>query len=188
MIPVALYDACVLFPPSLRDFLVWLAITGACRARWSDAIHDEWIRGVLDQRPTVLKASLDRCRELMDRNVPESLVSGYEGLVPNLELPDPDDRHVLAAAIHGGADCLVTFNLKDFPNSSLAPHGIEAIHPDDFVSQLLESSPGLVCLAARRQRELLKSPPKTASEHLNTLENVGLVQTAAQLKVFVDLI
>ena len=181
---VALFDACVLFPPSLRDFLVWLAITGACRARWSDEIHDEWIRGVLEHRPTVLKASLDRCRELMDRNVPEALVTGYEGLIPTLELPDPDDRHVLAAAIHGGADCIVTFNLKDFPNSSLAVHGIEAIHPDDFVIQLLEDSPELVCLAARSQRELLKSPPKSASEHLVTLETVGLVQTATRLKAF----
>ena len=188
MIPVALYDACVLFPPSLRDFLVWLAITGACRARWSAAIHDEWIRSVLVNRPTVLKASLERCRVLMDGNVPDSLITGYEELVPGLALPDPDDRHVLAAAIQGGADYIVTFNLKDFPKASLSPYRIEAIHPDDFVSQLLESSPVLVCLAARRQRDLLKSPTKTVSEHLNTLENVGLVQTAALLRPFADLI
>lgn len=188
MIPVALYDACVLFPPSLRDFLVWLAITGACRARWSEAIHDEWIRNVLANRPAVLKASLERCRELMDGNVPDSLVTGYEELVPGLALPDPDDRHVLAAAIQGGADCIVTFNLKDFPKASLSPYRIEAIHPDDFVSQLLETSPVSVCLAARRQRELLKSPPKAVFEHLTTLENVGLVQTAALLRPFSDLI
>ena len=102
MIPVALFDACVLFPPSLRDFLVWLAISGACRARWSGTIHDEWIRNVLVHRPTVLKASLDRRRELMDESVPDSLVMGFEALVAGLALPDPDDRHVLAAAIHGG--------------------------------------------------------------------------------------
>ena len=188
MIPVALYDACVLFPPSLRDFLVWLSISGACRARWSGTIHDEWIRNVLVHRPTVLKASLERCRKLMDESVPDSLVVGYEVLVSSLALPDPDDRHVLAAAIHGGADCIVTFNLKDFPKSSLSPYRIEAVHPDDFVSQLFEASPVLVCLAARRQRELLKSPPKTVAEHLATLENVGLVQSAARLKPFADLI
>ena len=133
MIPVALFDACVLFPPSLRDFLVWLAISGACRARWSGTIHDEWIRNVLVHRPTVLKDSLDRCRELMDESVPDSLVMGFEALVAGLALPDPDDRHVLAAAIHGRADCIVTFNLKDFPKSSLSPYRIEAVHPDDSV-------------------------------------------------------
>ncbi len=188
MTPVALYDACVLFPPSLRDFLVWLAITGACRARWSAAIHDEWIRSVLVHRPTVLKASLERCRELMDESVPDSLVTGYEALVSGLMLPDPDDRHVLAAAIHGDANCIVTFNLRDFPEASLGPYRIEAIHPDDFVSRLLETSPVSVCLAARRQRELLKSPPKAVSEHLATLENVGMVQTVALLRPFADLI
>lgn len=182
MIPVALYDACVLFPPSLRDLLVWLGITGACRARWSEAIHDEWIQAVLDHRPSVLRSSLERCRDLMNRNVAESLVTEYEGLIPSLELPDSDDRHILAAAIHCEADCIVTFNLKDFPASALHPHGIEAIHPDDFVCQLLDSSPEFVCFAVRSQRVLLKSPPKTASEHLVTLENVGLVQAASRLK------
>jgi predicted nucleic acid-binding protein len=188
MTPVAIYDACVLFPPSLRDFLVWLAITGACRARWSAAIHEEWISSVLIHRPMVLKTNLERCRELMDKSVPDSLVTDYEKLVPNLTLPDPDDRHVLAAAIHGGAEFIVTFNLKDFPQESLSPHRIEAIHPDDFVCQLLQMSPGSVCLAARSQRELLKSPPKTVSEHLSTLENVGLVETAARLKNLADLL
>jgi len=185
---VAILDACVLFPPSLRDFLVWLSITGACRARWSDPIHEEWIRNVLISRPHVQKSSLERCRQLMDVSIPDSLVTGFEALIPTLSLPDPDDRHVLAAAIHGGADCIVTFNLKDFPTPSFSVYRIEAVHPDDFVSQLFEASPGLVCLAARRQREQLKSPPKTVSEHLATLENVGLVQSAALLKCFAELI
>jgi len=183
---VAIFDACVLFPPSLRDFLVWLAITGACRARWSDAIHDEWIRNVLANRPRVQKGSLERCRQLMDENVPDSLVTGFESLIPSLSLPDPDDRHVLAAAIHGGADSIVTFNLKDFPSQVLSAYQIEAIHPDDFVSQLLETSVASVCLAARRQRELLKNPSKTVAEHLGTLEVVGLVQTAALLRPYAD--
>jgi len=185
---VAVYDACVLFPPSLRDFLVWLTITGACRARWSDSIHEEWIRSVLVNRPHVSKSSLDRCRRLMDESVPDSLVTGYEELIATLSLPDPDDRHVLAAAIRGGADCIVTFNLKDFPSPSLSPYRIEAIHPDDFTSQLLETALGPVCLAARRQRELLKSPPKTVTEHLATLEVVGLTQTAALLRPYADLL
>ena len=185
---VALYDANVLFPPSLRDFLVWLAITGACRARWSDMIHDEWIRNVLANRPTVKLASLERCRQLMNENVADSLVTGFEGLIPTLTLPDLDDRHVLAAAIHGGANCIVTFNLKDFPSQALSAYQIETIHPDDFVSQLLDTVPGLVYHAARQQRATLKTPPKTSSEHLGTLETVGLPQTAEVMRLNVDLI
>ncbi len=183
---VAIYDACVLFPPSLRDLLVWLSIVGVCRARWSDAIHEEWIHAVSTHRPNVQLASLQRCRELMDASVPDSLVVDYEGLIPTLVLPDPDDRHVLAAAILGGTDCIVTFNLKDFPTDILAAHGIEAIHPDDFVVGLLEQSPESVCLAVRSQRELLKAPPKSAGEHLATLKAVGLTRTAELLQTYVD--
>ena len=124
---VAIYDACVLFPPSLRDLLVWLSISGACRARWSEAIHEEWIAAVAVHRPNVQVSSLQRCRQLMDASVPDSRVVGYEELIPTLTLPDPDDRHVLAAAIIGGADCIVTFNLKDFPRHLLAPYGIDAM-------------------------------------------------------------
>ena len=185
---VALYDANVLFPPSLRDFLVWLAITGACQARWSDVIHDEWIRNVLASRPNVKPASLERCRQLMDDNVPDALVTGFEELIPTLSIPDLDDRHVLAAAIHGGADCIVTFNLKHFPSQALSPYQIEAVHPDDFATQLLDASPELVCLAARQQRATLKNPPKTAAELLGKLEAVGLPQTAALLRMYADLI
>lgn len=185
---VAVYDACVLFPPSLRDLLVWLSISGACRARWTDAIHEEWIRGVLANRPNVKRSSLDRCRQLMDASVPDSLIVGYEELIPTLTLPDPDDRHVLAAAIHGGADGIVTFNLKDFPSSVLDAYGIEAIHPDEFVVRLLESSPESVCFAVRSQRELLKCPPKTVAEHAGTLAGVGLTQTALALQSFADAI
>lgn len=124
----------------------------------------------------------------MDASVPDSLIVGYEELIPTLTLPDPDDRHVLAAAIHGGADGIVTFNLKDFPSSVLDAYGIEAIHPDEFVVRLLESSPESVCFAVRSQRELLKCPPKTVAEHAGTLAGVGLTQTALALQSFADAI
>ncbi len=69
----------------------------------------------------------------MDANVLDCLVTGYESLITSLSLPDKDDRHVLAAAIRCGADSIVTFNIKDFPKSSLEPYGIEALHLDEFV-------------------------------------------------------
>jgi predicted nucleic acid-binding protein len=129
------------------------AVTDLFRARWSDAIHDEWIRNVLKDRPDLSAEQLERTRELMNAHVRDCLVTGYESLIPSLTLPDPDDRHVLAAAIRCGADVIVTFNVKDFPDDALKPFGIEAQHPDDFLAYQLDLAPNVMCAAAKRQRE-----------------------------------
>jgi predicted nucleic acid-binding protein len=183
---IVLYDACVLYPAPLRDLLMQLALADLFQARWSEAIHDEWTRNVLANRPDIAPASLARCRALMDRHVPDSLVTGYEPLIATLQLPDPDDRHVLAAAIHGRAELIVTFNLGDFPQPALAPHGIEAVDPDAFVVRLWEESPGAVLGAARLHRVSLKRPPKTTAEYLATLEQCRLVETVARLRPHAD--
>ena len=93
------YDACVLYPAPLRDFLVRLAVTGAFRARWTEAIHDEWVRNLLANRADLSREKLERTVALMNQAVPDCLVEGYELLIGGLDLPDPDDNHVLAAAI-----------------------------------------------------------------------------------------
>lgn len=182
MVPVVLYDACVLYPAPLRDLLMRLALAKVFQARWTDEIHDEWTRNVAANRPDIAPESLARCRRLMNEHVPDSLVLGYGPLISTLNLPDPDDRHVLAAAIHGGARIIVTFNLSDFPAPVLAGFSIEAIHPDEFIANLWDESPDAVLDSVRRQRESLKNPPKTAEELLATLEQCGLPQTAAWLR------
>ena len=111
------YDASVLYPAPLRDFLMWLALADLFQARWTNEIHQEWIRNVLKNRPDLTLIQLDRTKNLMNSNVRDALITGYEPLIPTLILPDINDRHVLAAAIHGRADFIVTFNLKDFPTS-----------------------------------------------------------------------
>ena len=128
----AVYDACVLYPAALRDFLVWLAMSGRFRARWSEQIHDEWKRNVLRNRPDLSAAQLDRTSALMDQAIPDALVTGHEDLIDGLTLPDPEDRHVLAAAIRCHASVIVTFNLQDFPADVLAEFGLEAQHPEVF--------------------------------------------------------
>lgn len=184
----ALYDACVLYPAALRDLLMWLALTELFRARWTDAIHEEWIRSVLEDRPDLTRAQLERTRDLMNANVQDCLVTEYEDLIEALTLPDPDDRHVLAAAIRGRADVIVTFNLDDFPPDILQPLGINARHPDDFVIHLLDLAPTRVYWALKRQRATLKNPPRTAEELLDTLERQRLVQTVARLRAAIDLL
>ena len=117
----ALFDANVLYPAPVRDILMQLAVTDLVRAKWTADIHEEWITALLESQPHRRRADLERTRSLMDSAVRDCLVMGYAGLIPSLSLPDPDDRHVLAAAIVGRCDVIVTRNLKDFPNAALAP-------------------------------------------------------------------
>jgi len=184
----AIYDACVLYPAPLRDFLLRLAMTELYRARWTDHIHDEWIGGVLGNRQDITAEQLERTRQLMNQAVPDCLVTGYEELIDSLELPDPDDRHVLAAAIRCQAGVIVTFNLNDFPADIIGRYGIEAQHPDEFIGHLLDLDPGAVCNVARLQRQALKNPPKSPEEFLDTLLRQGLAGTVAQLEDMIELL
>ena len=138
---VVVYDANVLYPAPLRDTLMRLALIGLFQARWTDAIHDEWIRNLHKKRPELSLQKLHRVRQLMDKFVPDALVTGYEALIPSIVLPDPDDRHVVAAALHGKADAIITLNVKDFPASELGKYGIEVIRPDKFVLMQLKAAP-----------------------------------------------
>lgn len=182
------YDSCVLYPAPLRSLLMYLATTGLYRARWSDDIHEEWMRSFQCDYPDISRRQAERIRDLMDAHVDDCIVSGYEALIPTLNLPDPDDRHVLAAAIHSGADLIVTFNLKDFPAHTLAPHAIEAQHPDDFLTQQLEIAPTVVCQAANEHRRGLKNPPMGVEAYLASLERQGLVRTVSALQEYADII
>lgn len=179
---VVIYDACVLYPAPLRDLLVRLANTGVVRARWSETILDECFRSILENRPDLSAESLARTRELMNRAVPDCIVRGFDGLVEGLVLPDLDDRHVLAAAICGGAQAIVTFNLGDFPQDKLAPYNIEAKHPDDFVLDAIDLAAGAVTKVVGEQAASLKNPPRSVGDLLDTLREQGLVRSVAKLR------
>ena len=165
-----------------------LALTDLFQARWSARIHEEWISALLRQRPDLTLAQLDRTRNLMDAHARDALVEDFEDLIDGLALPDPDDRHVLAAAIRGHADVIVTLNLADFPADTLRPYGIEAQHPDEFILHLFDLAPGRVVAAAHEHRASLKNPPKTVADYLSTLESNSLPQTAMELRVYADVI
>ena len=128
----AVLDACVLYPAPLRDLLISLAADGLYGARWTGEIQDEWIRNLLAKRPDLDEQKLLHSASLMTLAIEDGLIHNYQYLIPTLDLPDPDDRHVLAAAIVGHADAIVTFNLKDFPDAKVSEHEIEILHPDDF--------------------------------------------------------
>jgi PIN domain len=184
----ALFDANVFYSAPIRDILLQLAMTDIFREKWTDDIHREWIESLLRNEPHRERAALERTRALMDQAVRDCLVTGYDSLIPSLALPDLNDRHVLAAAIVGRCDVIVTCNLKDFPESSLSPYGIEAQHPDDFLCNHLHLAPGLFCGVIRKVRLRLKKPPYNADEYLAILARQGLVATVGELKQFSGLI
>lgn len=179
---IVVYDACVLYPAPLRDLLMRVATKGLVQAKWTDEIHEEWIRNLLEDRPDLTEEQLRRTQSLMNRAVPDCLVTGYEALVPALELPDPDDRHVLAAAIRAGAQTIVTSNIGHFPKRVLAQYDIEAENPDAFLLGLIDIDVGRVADAATEQLASLRNPAVDRDEFLVTLERNGLVQTVAALR------
>jgi len=185
---IAVYDANILYPASLRDLFVRIAQSGLVQAKWTETIHEEWIRNVLKNRQDTTLERLTRTRQLMDTAVRDCLVTGYEILIDSIALPDPNDRHVLAAAIRAGADAIVTFNLKDFPESAFTEYGIAAYHPDEFLVHLMDLAPGIVCASLKRQRESLRNPTQTAAELLTTLERQGLIETVVKLREFENLL
>lgn len=178
------YDANILYPAPLRDLMMRLAMTGLFRARWTERIHEEWMRNVLKNRPDIPPEKLERTRSLMDKHCHDCLVDNYEGLIGALTLPDPDDRHVLAAAIKCGADAIITANLKDFPAIELCKHGLEAIHPDDFIVNNIDLNAAKVLEAVNKHRKSLKQPPVDVDSFLDTLLGQGLPQTVEILSAY----
>ena len=184
----ALLDANVLYPAPMRDILLQLAVEDLFRAKWTADIHREWIEALLRNEPQRERAALERTRALMDQATRDCVITGYESLIENLKLPDPNDRHVLAAAIMGRCDVIVTQNLQDFPEATLRPYGIEVQHPDDFLLHHLRLFPGRFCVAVRKVRTRLKNPPYSVADYLATLTRQGLVATVAELEQFSQLI
>lgn len=176
------YDANVLYPAPLRDLLVRIGMTGVVWVKWTDEILDEVFRNILANRPDLTMEKLARTRTLMDAAIRDVQVDGYQALVGSLDLPDPDDRHVLAAAIQCGAQSIITHNLKDFPAEMLESYGVEAILPDEFVLDLLDLAPGAVLRVLNEQQASLKNPPRTLEELIETLENTGLVRSMAEAR------
>lgn len=181
-------DACVLVPPLVRNLILSLAEAHLYRVRWSGRILDEFERGfvrdVLRHKHEYPEAAAVRARSSMERAFPEAMVEGHEHLEGALNgIPDPDDRHVVAAALHAGAAQIVTNNLRDFPLEVMKELQIDVRSADEFIADTLDlpmdSSTALS--AVHRLRLGLKRPELSPAELLIRMERNGLGQTAALL-------
>jgi predicted nucleic acid-binding protein len=153
-----LLDASVLFPSTLRDTLLTLAEHDLFEPQWSTEILAEVRRSVIAQR-SVPASAIDRTLSLMSATFEYATVDGWEHLVDQVHLPDPDDRHVLAAAITGGARMIVTANLRHFPAADLRRHRVRAASPDQFLQKLFDTEPDMVLAAFRSQAARYRRPP-----------------------------
>ena len=184
-----LLDANVLYSVAISDALMEVAATGIYAAKWSKAIDEEWVRNLAKNKnraETDFHTRRDSMHDACpDWEVPEE---GWKLIEPCLSLPDMNDRHVLAAAVAGHADSIVTVNIKDFPSSILDPLGITALHPDEFLLQQLQLEPLVVLPAFKAMRARLKNPAFTPEKFVDAIERNGLIQTAAFLGQALQLI
>ncbi len=178
---MAVYDASVLYPSLIRNLLMYLGTEGLVAARWTARIHDEWTRNLLEDRPDLTPERLARTRRSMEAALPDAEVDGFAPLIDTLSLPDPDDRHVLAAAIHAGAELIVTQNLKHFPAGALTPHGLEALTPDALLCRMLDAEPLATRAAVEKLRASLRKPPYDMAQLLARLGEVGLGEAVGRL-------
>lgn len=176
------YDANVLYPNTLRDLLIRIAQSGTVQAKWTNAILDEMLAALRRNRPDIPAERLERLRDLMNKAVRDCLVTGHEPLIEGLKLPDPDDRHVLAAAIKAGAQVIVTRNLKDFPESDLQPWDIEAKSPDAFVLDQVHLDIRAVAASVRQIADSRTNPPEAIEDVLIQPERDGLVESVTALR------
>lgn len=178
---VVLYDANVLYPAPLRDTLVRLARVKLFQAKWTERILDECFAAILRQRPDLTETALERTRRLMCEYVDDWEVTGFETLIETLQLPDPDDRHVLAAAIRASAQVIVTENLRDFPRDVLEPFGVEAQTADEFLLHVTDLGRARVLETLVIQASELRNPPRSVDELL-TLLATFIPRTVARLR------
>lgn len=180
--PIAVYDACVLYPFHLRNILIQCAFDGLVEARWTDEIHGEWMRNLAANTPGLSIDRLEATRDRMNAVLPEAVVADYRALIADLTLPDPDDRHVLAAAISAKASVIVTWNLKDFPAKNLLAHGVTSKSPDDFLTDLHAAFPDALISSVRCARLNLRKTIPSVEAFIDALHQGGLKKFSGVLR------
>lgn len=180
--PLVLCDANILYSILMTDLILSLGEAGLFRPRWTNEIHEEWIRNVLEDQPDRKREHLERRRAFMDQAIDHDLIEGYERHIVNLTLPDPDDRHVLAAAIEAGAEIVLTYNLRDFPAAVLSNFGISALHPDEFLCQQMTAEPMLVMEMIEKMRVKRKRPEISQEQLLSKLARLSIPEFVRMLR------
>lgn len=172
--PIILVDACVLHSACCRDLLIQCDIDGHFRLRWTELILAETELSILRRRPDLTSNQIRRTFKLMNQACPEGLQIYDQQRYRQLRLPDPDDNHILAAAISTQSEIILTFNLKDFPSRILNKYQIKAQHPDDWLSKFYQSNPSDLLSSLEKCRTRLRSPALNIREYKSELKKCSL--------------
>lgn len=179
---VAVFDACILYPFHLRNIIVQAAVDRLVEGRWTETIHDEWIRNLAASAPAIPVERLQNTRRLMNEVLPTAMVKGYEEHIPIVNLPDPNDRHVVAAGITGGASIILTWNLRHFPAKELNRFGLRKETPDALLSGLYDQVPDLMIGSLANARRSLSKSGISPPDFIDVLSNQKLIQLAKRAR------
>ena len=174
----ALLVACVLVPITLADTLLRLAEAGLYRPLWSTTIIDEMVSAIEFVHPDLAEGRAQHRADVMQAQFEDACVTGWGPLVPGLELPDPDDRHVVAAALRGRADIIVTANLRDFPAPTLSTFNLGVQSPDDFLLNQLDLDPDTTIRTIWEQTQATRRPTMGIDGLLLRLSRCGVPRFA----------
>jgi hypothetical protein len=177
---VAILDACILYPFHLRNIIIQAAADDLVEPRWTDDIHDEWIRNLAVGPHAVPMARLQNTRQILNNAFPAAIVTGYEGHIAAVSLPDPDDRQVVAAGIAAGATLILTWNLRHFPAKELQKFGIRRESPDEFLSGVYDEVPDMVIRSLAKARLNLTKTNVSESDFIDILRLQRFVQFATR--------
>lgn len=185
--PTAVLDACVLYPIAATDALISLGSSGLFSAKWTIRVESEWMGAIEKRRPDLvgrLSIRRDAMRDaIVDWEVSAQAVAAVS---LNVQLPDPDDGHVIAAAMAARADFIVSFNVADFPKRVLDTYGLEVMHPDEFIVGLGELDHPLWIDTFRSMRQRLHRPVLSTQEFVEAFARAGLPNTADALRSVAD--
>lgn len=172
-------DTNVIFPFNIRDLIFWFAYSDLFTIKWSKHIFEEWIDVMRRKGETEeeIKKRINSANEAF----PDAKVENYESLIDSLQMRDPKDRHVLAAAIKTNANIIVTNNLKDFPEELLSIYGLSARSADDFLTDTIDLNPEIALEAFKKLVQNRRKPNLDEYQVLDRFRKNGLKQTADYL-------
>ncbi|MCT4223149.1 PIN domain-containing protein [Elizabethkingia anophelis] len=175
----AILDTNVIYPIIIRDLLLWFAHYDLYTPKWSSGIFCEWKRVMIEK--LVSESEAEKRIQRVNLAFPDAQVQNYEPLIGSLELSDPDDRHVLAAAIKSNANVIVTNNLKDFPEDYLITFGLFAKSADDFLTDIIDLNSDIAIQAFKEMVLNKRNPKMDEYQVLESMRKVGLINTANYL-------
>jgi predicted nucleic acid-binding protein len=179
--PVVVYDANVLFPFHVGHILTFVAAKRLVIARWTAEIQKEWIDHIGEKFPDDLEGCRRRC-SAMNRALPDAMVTGYEHRIGTIDFPDPDDRHVIAAAIQAGATAIVTRDRRHFTSKTLEPFNLAALDPDALLVGCYERLPEDCIQTVEAARLSLTLTRPSWDQYLDKLETQGLRDFVKRLR------